>query len=54
MNKLYITRVGWVGVSPEHVRVYQRELERFLDDYCLTMTHVMTLVGRPDMCGVPV
>ncbi len=25
-----------------------------LDDYCLTNTHAMTVVGRPNMCGVSV
>ena len=35
-------------------RVYKREFERLLDDYFLTNTHAMTVVGRPNMCGVPV
>ena len=34
-------------------RVYKREFERLLDDYCLTNTRAMTVVGRLNMCGVP-
>jgi hypothetical protein len=35
-------------------RVYKRQFERFLDDYGLTNTHAMAVVGGPNMCGVSV
>ncbi len=34
--------------------VYKRRFQRFLGAYSLTKTHAMTVVGRQNMCGVPV
>ena len=34
--------------------VFKRRFQRFFGSYSLTKTHVMTVVGRRNMCGVPV
>ncbi len=34
------------------VRLYKRQFERFVGAFCLTNAHAMTVVGRPNMCGV--
>jgi hypothetical protein len=49
-----LAQVQSIKVVNFRVRVYKRQFELFLDDYCLTNTHAMAIVGRPNMCGVPV
>ncbi len=36
------------------VRVYKRQFQQLFGAYSLTNKHAMAVVGRPNMCGVPV
>jgi hypothetical protein len=49
-----LAQVDNIKAVESPVLLYKRVFERLLDDYCLTKANAMAVVGRPNMCGVPV